>query len=69
MKRPDPTFSLQGWLNQSKVQMGALQNQADSLRAFASQAPAMQSFDAAKTSQQAAEFGMDNIQTSKEFER
>ena len=69
MKRPDPTFSLQGWLNQSKAQMGALQNQANSLRAFSSQAPAMQSFDAAKTSQQAAEFGMDNIQTSKEFER
>jgi hypothetical protein len=69
MKRPDPTFSLQGWLNQSKAQMGALQNQANSLRAFSSQAPAMQSFDAAKTSQQASEFGMDNIQTSKEFER
>jgi hypothetical protein len=49
--------------------MSALQNQANLLRAYSSQAPAMQSFDASKTSQQASEFGMDNIQRSKEFER
>lgn len=67
--RPDSTASLQGLMLQSQGQMGALQNQVDLLKAYSSQAPAMQSFDAAKTSQQAAEFGMDNLQRSKEFER
>lgn len=67
--RPNPRASLQGLMLQAKGQAGALQNQANLLKAYSSQAPAMQSFDAAKTSQQAAEFGMDNIQRSKEFER
>ena len=69
MKRPDPTLSLQGWMLQSQGQMSALQNEANLLRAYSSQAPAMQSFDAARTSKEASEFGMDNIQRSKEFER
>ena len=71
MKFPKPTstVSLQGLLLQSKGQMGALQNASDLLKSYSSQAPAMQCFDAAKTSQQAAEFGMGNIQNSKEFER
>lgn len=67
--RPNPTASLQGLMVQAQGQAGALQNTSDLLKAYSSQAPAMQSFDAAKTSQQAAEFGMDNIQRSKEFER
>ena len=54
---------------QSQGQLAGLQNQANLLKAYSSQAPIMQSFDATKTSQQAAEFGMDNLQRSKEFER
>ena len=68
-QKPDLTAALQGLGMQSQGQLAALQNQASLLKSYASQAPVMQSFDAAKTSQQASEFGMDNLQRSKEFER
>jgi hypothetical protein len=68
-KLPDSTAAYKGLRIQSKGQLAALQNQASLLKSYASQTPAMQSFDAVKTSQQAAEFGMDNLQRSKEFER
>jgi len=68
-KPPNSTASYQGLMMQSQGQLAGLQNQANLLKAYSSQAPIMQSFDATKTSQQAAEFGMDNLQRSKEFER
>lgn len=68
-QKPDPTAALQGLGIQSQGQLAMLQNQANLLKSYASQAPLMQSFDAAKTSQQAAEFGMDNLQRSREFDR
>jgi len=66
---PDSTAAYKGLRIQSKGQLAALKNQANLLKSYASQAPVMQSFDAARTSQQAAEFGMDNLQRSKEFDR
>jgi hypothetical protein len=68
-QKPDFTASYEGLRIGSQGQLAMLQNQANLLKSYASQAPIMQSFDAAKTSQQAAEFGMDNLQRSKEFER
>lgn len=68
-QKPDSTAALQGLGIQSQGQLAMLQNQANLLKSYSSQAPLMQSFNAAKTSQQAAEFGMDNLQRSKEFER
>jgi hypothetical protein len=68
-KLPSSKASYQGLMMQSQGQLAGLQNQANLLKAYSSQAPIMQSFDATKTSQQAAEFGMDNLQRSKEFER
>ena len=68
-QKPDSTAALQGLGIQSQGQLAMLENQANLLKSYSSQAPLMQSFDAAKTSQQAAEFGMDNLQRSKEFDR
>jgi hypothetical protein len=67
--KPDYRASYGGLQIGSQGQLAMLQNQAELLKSYASQAPIMQSFDATKTSQQAAEFGMDNLQRSKEFER
>jgi hypothetical protein len=68
-KPPNSSMALQGLAMQSQGQLAGLQNQANLLKSYASQAPLMQSFDASKTSQQAAEFGLDNLQRSKEFDR
>ena len=68
-KLPSSAVALQGLGIQSQGQLAALENQANLLKSYTSQAPLMQSFDAAKTSQQAAEFGMDNLQRSREFDR
>ena len=67
--KPDYTASYEGLRIGSQGQLAMLQNQANLLKSYSSQAPLLQSFDATKTSQQAAEFGMDNLQRSKEFER
>jgi hypothetical protein len=69
ISKPDPKSMYDITMAQSLGQQRGLQQQADLLSYYTQMPPEMQRFDAAKTSKQAAEFGMANLERSKEFER
>lgn len=69
ISKSDPKLMYDITMAQSLGQQRGLQQQADLLSYYTQMPPEMQRFDAAKTSKQAAEFGMANFERSKEFER
>jgi hypothetical protein len=69
MKRPNeaPMFSLIA--GKQAIGNQYLQGQAELLKAYAEMPPQTQTFDAGRTSKEAAEFGLENITRSRELER
>lgn len=69
IRRPDPSLMYQVEGARAKAGMEGLRQQGQLLGMYSQMPPPTQRFDLMQTSKQAAEFGMGNLQQSKEFER